>query len=45
MSSKYIRDELSLLVDQDDIIFVARLTGEGAWQNTLAGDEFLLKNL
>ena len=32
MNSKQIRDDLAQAIDDDDMLFVAKLSGEGAWR-------------
>ena len=40
-----IRDKLNTLVDSNDRVFVATLTGEAAWHNVLCDNEVLKTNL
>ncbi|PWZ93900.1 CRISPR-associated protein Cas2, partial [Staphylococcus pseudintermedius] len=40
-SAKEIRDELKLFVDNDDSLFVAKLTGEAAWSNVICDSKHL----
>ena len=40
-----VRDKLLALMDGNDCIFVAVLTGVAAWNNVLCDSEYLKKNL
>ena len=40
-----IRDELKQVVDSNDRIFVAELTGVAAWRNVLCDSDYLKKHL
>lgn len=40
-----IRDEIKKIIDSDDRIFVAELTGVAAWHNVLCQSDFLKKHL
>ena len=40
-----IRDEIHYIVDSDDRIFVAELTGTAAWRNLLCDSEYLKKHI
>ncbi len=43
--SKNIRDDLLDYIDSDDGLFVAKLTGQAAWQKVLCSDQNLKKKL
>ena len=40
-----IRDEIRNIIDSDDRLFVAELTGTAAWRNVLSGSDYLKKYL
>ena len=40
-----IRDEINGIIDSNDRIFVAELTGVAAWRNVICESDFLKKNL
>lgn len=40
-----IRDEINKIIDSDDRIFVAELTGTAAWRNVICQSDYLKKNL
>ena len=40
-----IRDEINKIIDSDDRIFVAELTGFAAWQNVICNSDYLKQNL
>ena len=40
-----IRDELSMVIDSNDRVFVAELTGSAAWCNVICDGRFLKDNL
>lgn len=40
-----IRDEIKNIVDSNDRIFVAELTGVAAWLNVICGSDYLKKHL
>lgn len=40
-----IRDEIKKIVDSDDRIFIAQLTGSAAWRNVLCEDQYLKEHL
>lgn len=44
-SCSVIRDEIKQLVDSNDRIFVAELTGTAAWRNVLCDSNYLKDNL
>lgn len=44
-SCPIIREEISKIVDSDDRVFVAELTGNSAWTNVLCDSDYLKKNI
>ena len=40
-----IRNEISKIIDSDDRVFVAELTGVAAWRNTICSSDFLKSHL
>lgn len=44
-SAKTIRDELLAHMDSNDRLFVAKLTGEAAWHNSICKNDWLMSNL
>lgn len=40
-----IRDEINAIIDSDDRVFVAELTGVAAWHNLLCNSDYLKNNL
>ena len=40
-----IRDNLKIVIDKNDRLFVAELSGNAAWSNILCDDEYLKNNL
>lgn len=40
-----IRDDLKSVMDEDDSLFVAKLTGAAAWHNTICKSQHLKDNL
>lgn len=40
-----IREEIDNIIDSDDRIFVAELTGVAAWRNVICNSDYLKKNL
>lgn len=44
-NSTEIRDDLKQVIDNDDGIFVAKLTGQAAWTKVISTDQFLKDNL
>ncbi|MDB7101876.1 CRISPR-associated protein Cas2 [Enterococcus mundtii] len=42
---KEIRDDLKSVMDKDDSLFVAKLTGTAAWSNTICSSQHLIENL
>lgn len=44
-SSTTIRDNLKSYIDNDDRLFVAKLTGDAAWKNVLCSNAWLRENL
>lgn len=45
LSSSQIRDTLAQEMDENDRLFVGKLTGEAAWHNTRCGNEEIKKRL
>ena len=45
LTCKEVRDELKMLVDANDRLFVGELTGTAAWYNILCKNEYLKDNL
>lgn len=44
-SCAQVRDKLKQVVDSNDRLFVATLTGEAAWHNVICDNDFLKKHL
>lgn len=44
-SCAQVRDKLKQVVDSNDRLFVATLTGEAAWHNDICDNDFLKKHL
>ena len=40
-----IRNEINKIIDDDDRVFVAELTGVAAWRNVLCDSDYLKNNL
>lgn len=40
-----VRDDLLTVMDSDDSLFVAKLTGAAAWRNPICGSKHLKENL
>lgn len=44
-SCSEVRDDLLTVMDSNDRIFVAKLTGEAAWRNTIGKSEYLKEHI
>ena len=44
-TSSQIRDRIGKVIDSKDRLFVAKLTGEAAWNNVICSNQYLHQNL